>query len=263
MLELVSENLQPFDKRAKDVFSLNENALANFVTKVEKFGVKFIDVNLGHLNKNKEKIVSFFIKNIEKYSSLNILIDSTDSEVIEIAINTASKKPIINAFSYEEKKLVNILPLAKKYDCKIIGLVMADGYIPTELDDKLYLAEKMVNEAEKLGIDRDKIILDPIIAPLGWTDGVIHNKSNLEFIKFVPQVFGEEVKTICGLSNLTTRAASMGTNFPFQSIYLSMLYTAGISMVMIDIFNKTLFNTAKFINTLDEKRVFSFGDFIP
>jgi|GEM_PF-3359952 len=263
MLTVVSENLQPFDKHAKEAFSLNEAALMNFLLKVTKTGAKYIDVNLGHLKKNKEKTVSFFIRSIEKYTNLDILIDSTDSEVIEIAINTASKKPIINGFSLEEKKVSQILPLAGRYGCHIIGLVMKDGYIPKELEEKLYLAEKMINEAEKLNIDRSKIILDPIVAPLGWGDGVTHNKSNLEFIKLVPQVFGEEVKTICGLSNLTTTAAKGESKGSLQSFYLSMLYGAGIDMIMVDVFNDKVLNTIKFIQTLDEKRVFSFGDFVP
>lgn len=262
MLQVVADNLHPFDKRTKEAFQLNEKALLSYLEVLERKKIGFIDVNLGHIKRDKEKIVSFFIKHIEKTSNFQIIIDSTDREVIEIALNVVRKKPIINGFSMEEKKLKELLPLARKYDCKIVGLVMADSFIPKSLDEKFYLAERMINEAEKNGIRKSQLILDPIIAPLGWSDGVEHNKANLEFIRLLPQVFGEEIETICGLSNLTTNAARGTKRGILQSNFLSMLYGAGIDMVLVDVFDEELSKTINFIMTLEENRIFSFNDFL-
>lgn len=262
MFSIVAENLQPFDKRAREALSMNEDALLAFIKEIEQHKATHIDVNLGHLRKGKEKIVNFFIENIEKLSSLKILIDSTDPEVIEIAINKSSKGVIINGFSMEEKKLKHILPLATKYNCDIVGFVMSDGYIPKSVDEKLALAEGLILEAENSGLKKSKIILDPVIAPLGWSDGAQQNKANIEFIKLVPQIFGEDLRTICGLSNLTTHVASGVEGGFIQSNYLSMLYGAGISMVMLDIFKSELQNSLKMIEILENKKIFSFYEFI-
>ncbi len=261
MFKIVAENLQPFDARAKAVFALDEQALVAFLSSVENTSAEYIDVNPGPLKKDKEKLISFLVKNIERYSRLNILIDSTDKDVIEIAINNATRKPVINGFSMEGRKLKEILPLARSYDCEIVGLLMGDGYLPKTLEEKIMLAENMITEAEKSGIERKKIILDPVVAPLGWSEGVEHNKANIEFIKLVPQLFGEEIRTICGLSNLTTRAAYGARKSFLESLYLSMLYGAGIDMVMIDVFDSEIAKATNFIKTVDENRVFSFSEF--
>lgn len=261
MLTYISENLQPFDANAKDAFSLNKTALINFISCIEKSGAQYIDVNLGPIKREKEKIVAFFVNTIETASHLKIFIDSTDYEVIEIAINVASRKPIINGFSMEEKKIKSILPLAKKYGCQIVGLVMSDAYIPNNLDDKILLSEQMIKEVEKTGLSREQLILDPIVAPLGWADGVNHNIANIEFVRVAKQLFGENIKTMCGLSNLTTRSAKGSNKGLLQSYYLSMLYGAGIDMVMLNVFDTALMHTVKFIKTLDEKRIFSFDEF--
>lgn len=261
MFAVVAENLQPFDKRAAEAFQLNEEAFKIFLRDIENSGAVYIDLNPGPLKKNKEKIITFLVKNIEKHSRLNIVIDSTDPDVIEIALNCAERKPVINGFSLEDKKIRHILPLAAKYEAEIIGLVMTETIIPKTTDEKIVFAETMIIEAEKAGIPKSRIILDPVILPLGWQDGAAAAKANLEFIKHLPEIFGNEIRTIAGLSNLTTRAAGGRDKGFLQSLYLSALYQAGMNMAMLDAFNIQLRKTVKFLETLEGKRVFSFAEY--
>lgn len=261
MLKIIAENLQPFEKKAKLAFEGNQESLINFLKEIEKAGAKAIDVNLGPIRKNKKEIVKFFIYNIEQHSNLEIFLDSADPEIIRLGLELASKKIVINGFSLEDRKINEILPLAGYYKVDIIGLVMTSNFIPSTVEEKLLLAEEMISQAEQKGIDRSQIILDPVVIPLGWDNGTICAKSNIEFIKHLPSMFGPEVRTIVGLSNLTTKAAGGKAKGFLQSIYLSMLYNAGLSMVMLDVFNETLMCTIKFIDTLEGKRIFSFAEF--
>lgn len=262
MLTVIAENLQPFDRKAKKCFDLNEEALFSFIKDVEHKGASYIDLNPGHLRKNKKEIISFFIDNIEKHSNLGIFIDSTDPEVIKYALEKSSRKIVINGFSLEESKIENILPLANYYKADIVGLVISAGFVPATLEEKLLIAEEMIAHAERKGVDRKQIILDPVIAPLGWENGTLCAKSNLEFIKHLPSIFGPEIRTMVGLSNLTTKSAG-GTSKGFlQGLYLSMLYNAGLNMVMLDIFNEDTMKAIKFINALEGRTVFSFAEFL-
>lgn len=261
MLKIIAENLQPFEKKAKLIFEGNQEALINFLHEIEVKGATSIDVNLGPIRKNKKDVVKFFLQNIEKFSNLEIFLDSADPEVIKYGLEFATKKIVINGFSLEERKLKEILPLAAYYKVDIVGLIMTGSFIPSTLEEKLLLAEEMIYHAEQNGIDRSQIILDPVVIPLGWENGTISAKSNIEFIKHLPSMFGPEIRTIVGLSNLTTKAAGGKAKEFFQSIYLSMLYDAGLSMVMLDIFNETIMSAIKFIDTLEGKRIFSFAEF--
>ncbi|MCX7771194.1 MAG: dihydropteroate synthase [Proteobacteria bacterium] len=261
MLKIVAENLQPFEKKAKLAFEQNEEALFNLLKEIENRGACAIDVNLGPIRKDKKEKVEFFIKNIERYTNLEIFLDSADPEIIKIGLESASKKVVINGFSLEEKKLNEILPLAGYYKVDIIGLVMTSNYIPSTLEEKLLIAQEMISIAEQKGVDRSQIVLDPVIIPLGWENGSLCAKSNIEFIKHLPSIFGPEIRTIVGLSNLTTKAAGGKAKDFLQSIYLSMLYNAGLSMVMLDIFNNSLLSTIKFIDTLEGRSIFTFAEF--
>ncbi|MCX7991093.1 MAG: dihydropteroate synthase [Proteobacteria bacterium] len=256
----IAENLQPFDKNAKEIFSFNKTALSKFLSEIEKKGIKYIDFNPGPIKKEKEKIVKFFIEGIEEYSNLNIVIDSTDAELIELAINFSKRMPIINGFSLEQKKTEKILPLAEKYNLPIIGLLMSESYIPKTLDEKLLMAEQMIGEAETLGIRKDQIILDPIIAPLGWEGGLESNKANLEFIKEGKNLF-KGVRFLVGISNLTTKSAGGIKKSYFQNILITLLWSVGIDFIMLDAFNMEIENTIKFLRLLESGGIFSFAEF--
>ncbi len=260
-MKIISENLQPFEKKAKLAFERNRDALINFLHEKEVKGITAIDVNLGPIRKNKKEIVRFFINTIEEFSNLEIFLDSADPEIIKLGLECATKKITINGFSLEEKKLKEILPLAAHYKVDIVGLIMTGSFIPSILEEKLLLAEEMIYHAEQNGIDRSQIILDPVVVPLGWENGAISAKSNIDFIKHLPSIFGPEIRTLVGLSNLTTRAAGGKAKDLLQSLYLSMLYNAGLDMVMLDVFNENIMSTIKFIDTLEGKRIFSFFEF--
>ncbi len=261
MFNAVAENLQPFDKQAKELFNLNKNALVNFLSEIEKRGIKYLDFNPGPIKKDKEKIVKFFIKSIEELSNLNILIDSTDSELIELAIGFSKNKPIINGFSMEEKKLKNILPLAKKYDLSIVGLLMADGFIPRTMEEKILMAEEMINSAKNEGVKSEQIIIDPIIAPLGWDGGLDSNRANLEFLKEARNLF-QGVKYIVGISNLTTKSAGGLKKSYFQNIFISILWSYKIDFILLDAFDRDIVNTVRFLKLLEGGGVFSFAEFV-
>ncbi len=257
----VAENFQPFDRKAREIFNLNPRSIENFLNEIQKRGFKYIDLNPGPIKKDKEKIIKFFVSAINNFPELSFFIDSTDPDIIEIAIKNSVRKPIINSFSLEKHKLKNILPLAQKYDCHMVGLVMADGCVPVTLEDKILMAEQMIIEAEKAGVGKERIILDPIIAPLGWEDGLKANHSNLDFIKEGRNIFGEEIRFMVGLSNLTTRAAYGTSKSYFQHIFISLLWQARIDFIMLDAFNEEILKTVRFLNLFESDGVFSFAEF--
>lgn len=256
----VAENLHPYDKYAKEVFNLDRRALKIFLNEIEKKGFTHIDFNPGPLKKDREKIVKFFIEGIEELSNLKILIDSPNPEIIELCISFSKRKPIINGFSLEERRLEKVLPLAKKYDLDIIGLLISDSYVPKTLDEKILMAEKMIMKAGELGIKNKRIILDPVIAPLGWQDGLEINRANLAFIKEAKTLF-PYIRFIVGISNLTTRSAGGVRKSFFQNILISILWSKGVDFIMLDAFNKDIENTIKFLKILDSGGVFSFAEF--
>ena len=88
---------------------------------------------------------------------------------MQAGLQVSHNRTVINGFSLQRSKLENILPLAKKYDSDIIGyLLYPNGHVPHDLHDRLNIAVELYDELQRAGIDKERLIIDPIVAPLMW-----------------------------------------------------------------------------------------------
>ena len=65
--------------------------------------------------------------------------------------------------TYIKSGAINDLPaLVKKYGGAVIALTMDEDGIPSDIDGRLRIAEKILDEAAKYGIGKSDIIFDPL-----------------------------------------------------------------------------------------------------
>src|SRR5664279_6657383 len=87
----------------------------------------------------------------------------------------------------------------QKYDCEIIGLTMGQA-IPIDADERIALAYEIVCAANELEIPNERIIVDPIILPVGVDVGQQHAAAVQEVVKMIQDMFDPPIRTTCGLS---------------------------------------------------------------
>ena len=104
---------------------------------------------------------------------------------------------------------------------------------------------------------KERLIIDPVVAPLIWNDGTIRNMELLKIIRMLPDVLGFPVKTIAGLSNLTGGIKDVDKKINLQKAFLPMLSASGLSIVLMDMLNKPLAEMVKTCNLLTREKPFS------
>lgn len=219
-----------------------------------------IDVNTGPLSRNHEQGMQLFIKAVESVTDLPLVIDTSNPEAMKAGLEAAANPTIINGYSLEEKKLEGILPLAKDHDCDIIGFILdSESRVPNDETGRLQIAMELFEQAEKYGVPADRIIIDPVIPPLAWEDGILQVRAVLAFFKALPDLLGFNVRTIAGVSNLTTGAVDKKSKNLIDTTYLAMLAGAGLDYALLDIFNTDLVHTAKAAHILSSETLFSWG----
>ena len=217
-----------------------------------------IDINTGPLASSPEEKMEFLVNSIQEVSDLPIILDTTNPKAIRAGLNAGGNKTIINGFSLEHDKLEKILPLAAEFEADIIGYLLdSNGHPPFETQDRLNIAIELHQKCRESGISEKRLIIDPVVSPLLWNDGVKRNMELLKIIQILPDVLGFPVKTIAGLSNLTSGIKDMDKRTIIQEAYISMLCAAGISIVLMDMFNKPLVEMAQICNLITSNRPFS------
>ncbi|WP_299976985.1 hypothetical protein [Desulfobacula sp.] len=95
--------------------------------------------------------------------------------------------------------------------------------------------------------------------PLAWEDGIVQARAVLNVIRMLPDLLGFPVRTIAGLSNLTTGAGDKKKKRLMEQSYIAMLAAAGLDYVLMDILSRKTVNTARASGILAKEELFSWG----
>ena len=258
---LVADNLQITNHLVEQaVAESRENDIIHLVRECEKKGADAIDINSGPLGRDAARKMTFLVEAVQKATPLPILIDTANPTAMKAGLAACRQPAIINGVSLEPRKVDQILPLAKTYKADIIGyLLYPDSHVPSNADERLAIAAQLLETVEKHGVDRRQLIIDPVVVPLSWDHGKSQAFEILEVIRLLPELFGFPVRTIAGLSNLTSGGSPFAKRMLMEKAYVPMLASAGLTMILLNILHKETVKVAKACRLLKDETVFSWG----
>jgi 5-methyltetrahydrofolate corrinoid/iron sulfur protein methyltransferase len=230
------------------------------VRRCEAAGADWIDINSGPLTRDPEKKMAFLVEAACSVTRLPLLLDTTNPNALAAGLSISRNPTIINGFSLEPRKLTHILPLARQYHCDIIGFALTpNSQVPIVEADCISVLLDLYRAFQQAGLDNHQLIIDPVVAPLVWTDGARHNKDILSVIRNLPDLLGFNVRTIAGLSNLSAGNMPKAIKQLLQGAFLPMLVEAGLTCALMDVLHAPMVQTARASEALLSEDVFSWA----
>ncbi len=216
---VIGERINPTGKKKfKEALENNDldYILNEGISQVEA-GADILDVNVGHSEIDEEAMMKKVVISLQGSLGVPLQLDSTSPEILESALRIYTGKAIINSVNGEEKSLNAILPLAKKYGAAIVGLTLDENGIPETVEERIKIAEKIINRAIKIGIPKEDIIIDCLTITVSAKQTAA--EITLSAMKQVKEKFG--VKTTLGVSNISFGLPSRETvNTAFVTLAL-------------------------------------------
>jgi len=173
-------------------------------------------------------------------SSVNapLVIDSTETPVIEAALKLHGGKPIINSINFEdgEGHATERLILAKKFGAAVIALTIDEVGMAKEPADKLRIAERLVDFAcNKHGLAQSDLLIDPLTFTIatGNEDDRKLGQWTLEGIKLISERF-PEIQIILGLSNISF-GLNPAARAVLNSVFLDHAVKAGMTGAIVHV----------------------------
>ena len=258
-MQIVADNLHVIHPTlAEAVKTMDPEPIQHWVRRCRQAGADAIDINSGPLTNRPRERFAFLVKTVQEVCSLPLVLDTTNPLALDAGLAVCSRPSIINGFSLEPHKLERILPLAEKYETDIIGyLIGPKSEVPVEPDEIMALAVELFDAYTAGGLNPDRLIIDPVVAPLSWQDGLKHNRALLTTIRSLPDLLGTPVRTIAGLSNLVSGPYDPAYKITLQQAFLPMLAAAGLDMVLINMFHAPVVQTARACTGLLGDTIFS------
>jgi cobalamin-dependent methionine synthase I len=163
-------------------------------------GANFIDVNAGIYIDKEPEYLTWLVKTVQEAVDGPCAIDSPNPKAIEAALAVHRGTPMINSISLEKERFENLMPIIAGTDMKVIALCMSDEGMPETIDDRLKIADTLVNGLLQNNVKMENIFVDPLVQPMS-----VNNSFGMEFLNAVERIMQkfEGIHTACGLSNIS------------------------------------------------------------
>lgn len=259
---IVADNIQITNELIGNALETqNPYPIQELVKLCENAGANALDINPGPLLRDPEKKMTFLVEATQEVSDLPIVLDTSNHKALESGLLACKKKAVINGFSLQPEKLEHILPLAKKYHTDIIGyLLFPNSHVPPDASQRLNIAFEIYTKCMDAGIDKEQLIIDPVIVPILWQNGKKQAREVLTVIRTLPELLGYSVRTIAGISNLTTSPGERDKKLLLEQSYVAMLAEAGLNMALVNVFHQGTINTIKACNGLTNDKIFTWEE---
>ena len=200
-------------------------------------GAHCIDVCVATTERSDEKeFILKLVKSLSLEIDAPLVIDSTDPEVIESAIEQIPGKPIINSINLEGdgSRFKALAPLMAKYGIPAIALCIGPEGMAKTPTQKVETAELLYNTGKKYGLRADQFIFDVLTFTLatGEDEFLDAGKNTLEGIKLVKERFPNSFTTL-GLSNISFGLAPQ-TRRVLNSVFLYHAVQAGLDSAIVN-----------------------------
>lgn len=225
---IIGEKINPTgrEKLAAAIRDGNYEYILNLVKIQVDAGADILDVNVGVPGIDEVRLLPEVALLISKTFKTPICLDSANPNALAAAMAVLPGKPLINSVNGGEKSLEKILPLVKEYGAAVIGLTMDDHGIPSDVETRLAIAEKIIERAAQKGISENDIIIDPLVLTVGADSKAAW--VTLGTIEMVRKEFGVNINL--GASNVSFGLPDRHTvNQAFISLAMGFGATCAIS----------------------------------
>ena len=226
---LIGERINPTGKkRFKE--ALRENDM-DYILKEgiaqEERGVHVLDVNVGLPEIDEVKMLVRAITEIQAIIDLPLQIDTSNTEAMESALRRYNGKPMINSVNGKNESMDAVFPLAKKYGGLVVALTLDERGIPEKAEERVEIAEKILSEAKKYGIDKKDIIFDPLAMAISADKNAA--RETLRAVKLIRERLG--CLTSLGVSNVSF---GLPRRDVINGVYFTMALENGLSAAIMN-----------------------------
>jgi len=173
-------------------------------------------------------------------SSVNspLVIDSTETPVIEASLKLHGGKAIINSINFEEGEGAahDRMKLAKKFGAAVIALTIDEVGMAKTAEDKLRIATRLVEFAcDQYGLPQSDLMIDPLTFTIatGNEDDRKLGLWTLDGIRMIRERF-PDIQIILGLSNISF-GLNPAARHVLNSVFLDHAVKAGMTGAIVHV----------------------------
>jgi len=247
---LIGERINPTGKkmfkealRAGDMDYILKEGIAQ-----QEKGAHILDVNVGLPEIDEVKMLTDAVCELQAIIDLPLQIDTSNAVAMDMALRRYNGKAMINSVNGKQESMDAVFPIAKKYGGVVVTLTLDEKGIPQKAEDRVAIAEKILKEAEKYGIDKKDIIFDTLALTVSADNNAA--KETLKALEMIRKELG--CHTSLGVSNVSFGLPSRDL---INGTFFALALSNGLSAAIMNPYSSEMMKTYfayRALNGLDE-----------
>ncbi|HEX2028279.1 MAG TPA: methionine synthase [Nitriliruptorales bacterium] len=236
---VVGERLNANGSRAFREMLLAEDwdAMVQLARSQTREGAHLLDVCVDYVGRDGVRDVAALVDRLATQSTLPLVLDSTEPEVIETALVRLGGRAVINSVNLEDGRVKadRLLPLAARYGAAVVVLAIDEHGQARTADWKVQVCRRVADIAiDEYGLEASDLIFDTLTFPLGSGQEDLR-RDGLETLEAIERVKAEipEAFTILGVSNVSF-GLSPAARQVLNSVFLHMAIERGLDAAIVN-----------------------------
>ena len=239
--ELINASRKPI---ASHITKSDGQAIQNLAKDQYDAGANYIDINAGVFTDREIEYLKWMIQLVQEVVPIPCCIDSPNPKAIEAAMVVHDGIPMINSISLEKDRFEQLLPVVAGTDLKVVALCMSEEGMPETADQRLRIADKLINELVSNNVALENIYVDPLVQPIS-----VKQSFGNEFLDAIEQIMTtfKGVHTTCGLSNISY---GLPNRQLLNRQFMGLAISRGLDSAIVDPLNSSMMEVILATETL-------------
>lgn len=148
---------------AKAVVERDADLIRTLARRQVDAGAEWLDVNAGTLPEREPDDLVWLVKTVQEVTDRPLCLDSSNPKALVAALTVTAQTPLINSISGEPSRLTSVLPVVIEHGCPVIALCMDDQGIPSNVETRLRVLRRLLEETRRAGVPDERVYVDPLV----------------------------------------------------------------------------------------------------
>ncbi len=202
-------------------------------------GAHLIDVCVDYVGRDGVADVEEVVGRLATASTLPLVIDSTEPEVVERGLELAGGRSIVNSVNFEDgdgpgSRYARVMPAVMEHGAAVVALTIDETGQARTAEHKVAIAERLIADLTgRWGMREEDILVDTLTFPIGTGQEETRRDAveTLEAIRTLKQRH-PTVGTTLGVSNVSF-GLSPATRVVLNSVFLHEAVKAGLDSAIV------------------------------
>ncbi|MEI2641402.1 MAG: methionine synthase [Candidatus Nanopelagicales bacterium] len=204
----------------------------------ERDGAHVLDVCIDYVGRDGAADMSEFAARLATSTTLPIMLDSTESEVLRAGLEHLGGRAIINSVNYEDgdgpgSRFARIMPLVREHGAAVVALTIDEEGQARTKDWKVRVALRLIDDLTSQGLAPGDILVDTLTFPIA-TGQEETRRDGIETIEAIRELKQQhpDVNTILGVSNVSF-GLNPAARQVLNSVFLHECVQAGLDAAIV------------------------------